>query len=125
MIYTLLDITLADLRCNILKLIKPEQFLEPQSFRGGNVIGSVAEWISVELRVRWGRETSKEELVQTDEKLRTVLLRMKNRGWTGLLLVICNMSRYVEGIALEEGKARRGKQSNKNTSDHTHNQILS
>jgi len=69
----------------------------------------------VELRVRWGREAGKEELVQTDEERRSALLKMKNRRWADLFLVICDLSRYVEGRAVEE-KGRRGKKHNNDTS---------
>lgn len=40
---------------------------------------SCTEWRSVEIRARWGRNMSKEELVQTDEELGCVLLKMKNQ----------------------------------------------
>lgn len=115
MIYTLLDVTLAEFRSNILKLVEPERVFQPKLFRGGSVMGPSVEGIGVELRVRWGREAGKEELVQTDEELRGALLKMKNRRWTDLFLVICDLSRYVEGRAVEE-KGRRGKKHN-NTSN--------
>jgi hypothetical protein len=108
MIFTLLDITLDEFRCNILKLVKPDRVLQSKLFRGRSVVGSSAEWISVELRVRWGSEAGKEELVETDEGLRVALLKMKDRRWTDLFLVICDLSKYVEGRAVD-GKGRRGK----------------
>jgi len=66
-------------------------------------MGSSAEWIGVELKVRWGRKTGKEEPVQTDEELRSALSKMKNRGWTDLFTVVCDFSRYVEGGAVGGG----------------------
>jgi hypothetical protein len=53
--------------------------------------------------------------VQTDKEIRGVLLKMKNRRWTDLFLVICDLSRYVEGRAVEE-KGRRDKKHNNDTS---------
>jgi hypothetical protein len=38
----------------------------------------------MELRVRWGRETGKEEPVQTDEELKGALIKLKNRRCTDL-----------------------------------------
>jgi hypothetical protein len=39
-----------------------------------------AEWIGVELQVRWSRMTGKEQPVKTDEGLKSALLKMKKRG---------------------------------------------
>jgi hypothetical protein len=41
--YTLLEVTLAEFRCNILKLVKPNRVLQQKLFRGGSVLGSSAE----------------------------------------------------------------------------------
>jgi len=46
--------------------------------------------------------------LQFDEELRTALLKMKDRAWTDLLLVVCDMSRYIErGVV--EGMKKSGK----------------
>jgi hypothetical protein len=52
MLYTLLDVTLAEFRSNILKLVGLDRVFQPKLFQGGSVIGSSVEGISVELRVR-------------------------------------------------------------------------
>ena len=46
--------------------------------------------------------------MQTEEELRILLSKMKNREWSDVFLVLCDLSRLIDSVIIE-GKRRGGK----------------